>query len=392
MKRPGTRVAEGAAPVLELNRALMADSEYAVMLVAPDGRVASINAAALHLLGVTPARARGRGAAELLRTVVAGDDVVAEALRGARLTRDAVLHAPGGADVPVRIHAYRLGQPAWLLLTLRDLTQPRRLQQELRRHERLATLGQLSAGVAHEIRNPLAGIGTSAQVLLRRLEPRDERARFVRVILDEVARLDRTVTSLLEYARPREPRLRPESLGSCVRRVVELQADALRQAGVRVEVEVAPRLAPAPLDADLVVQVLLNVTLNALQAMPRGGTLRFEVRVIRRRPPPRGPGRRAGDTPAGRARRAAEGWQTWQQVRVSDTGAGIPRGVLDKLFDPFFSTKPQGTGLGLAISQTIMQEHGGTIEVASRENRGTTVLLNFPVEKRHGPRRSTDPN
>jgi len=77
---------------------------------------------------------------------------------------------------------------------------------------------------------------------------------------------------------------------------------------------------------------------------------------------------------------------------VSDTGVGIPRALIGKLFDPFFSTKPQGTGLGLAISQTIMQEHGGTIEIASRENRGTTVLLDFPVEKRHGPRRNLDSN
>src|SRR5207245_6612806 len=100
---------------------------------------------------------------------------------------------------------HRIGHPPRVLLTLRDLTQPRRMQQELRRHERLATLGQLSAGVAHEIRNPLAGIGTSAQVLLRRFEPRDDRARFVRVILDEVARLDRILTSLPPYPPPPLP-------------------------------------------------------------------------------------------------------------------------------------------------------------------------------------------
>ena len=103
------------------------------------------------------------------------------------------------------------------------------MQQELRRNERLATLGQLAAGVAHEIRNPLAGIGTSAQVLLKRFEPRDDRARFVQVILDEVARLDRIVTSLLQYARPRTPELRAASLAGCVDRVIELAADAIQQ-------------------------------------------------------------------------------------------------------------------------------------------------------------------
>jgi len=177
--------------------------------------------------------------------------------------------------------------------------------------------------------------------------------------------------------------------------VLELQGDALREARVRVEVEASPRLAPVHLDPDLITQVLLNVTINALHAMPRGGTLRFEVKSLKRRHPRRAPGRRESDRPRGPAREGrngAEGWRTYQQVRVSDTGVGIPRALIGKLFDPFFSTKPQGTGLGLAISQTIMQEHGGTIEIASRENRGTTVLLDFPVEKRHGPRRNLDSN
>ncbi len=156
---------------------------------------------------------------------------------------------------------------------------------------------------------------------------------------------------------------------------------------------VAKRLAPVYLDSDLVTQVLLNLTLNAVQAMPNGGRLRYEVRLARRRQPKRGPGRRASDPLSGRdRRRGGVAWQRYLQVRVSDTGSGIPRGLLTKLFDPFFTTKARGTGLGLAISQTIMQEHGGTIEVASREGRGTTVLLGFPLEKRHGERRQPGAN
>ena len=179
-------------------------------------------------------------------------------------------------------------------------------------------------------------------------------------------------------------------LASCVEHVIQLTSDATEKAGVEVELDVAPRLAAVYIDADLVTQVLLNVTLNAIQAMPQGGKLRYEVRRIRRPSPRRGIGRRASDSVReGRARRGAARLED-QQVRVLDTGTGIPRGVLGKLFDPFFSTKPSGTGLGLSISQTIMQEHGGTIAIASREGRGTTVLLNFPVEKRHGERRRAD--
>jgi len=395
-------------------RALMDDAESGVLLLDPDRRVAEANPAALKLLGVTLERARAAEASALLRTGVAGEDLARDVFAAARLEREAVLHTPGAGDVPVLLAATRIGRPPWALVTLHDLTSMRRMQQELRRHERLATLGQLSAGVAHEIRNPLAGIGTSAQVLLKRFDSGDDRARFVQVILDEVARLDRIVTSLLQYARPRQPELKPVRLADCVARVVHMsRANAERQ-GVHVESEAAAKLAPIYIDADLVHQVLLNVTLNALQAMPTGGTLRYEVRLVRGRRPPRGPGRRADDryaddrrAPDGRdgderrngdtaaaARRGASGakpaWLEIQQVRIIDTGVGIPRGTLAKLFDPFFTTKPAGTGLGLSISQTIMQEHGGSIAVDSKEGRGTTVLLNFPLEKRNGERRQLD--
>ncbi len=383
----GRAVRSSAALSDPIARALFEDTDSAVLRIDVHGRVQELNAAAGRLFGVSAARARGAVASTLVRTLIPGDDPVAQALASPRIERDLVLATREG-EVPVLLRGYRLTGPTRLVLVLRDLTQVRRMQQELRRNERLATLGQLAAGVAHEIRNPLAGIGTSAQVLMRRFEPRDERARFVKVILDEVARLDRIVTSLLQYARPRTPELSARALAPCIDRVLEFSAESLTQAGVRVEVEVTPRLAPVYIDADLVTQVLLNVTLNAVQAMPRGGTVRYEVRRVRRRRPARGPGRRNSDARA--AARPRADWIEFQQIRVIDTGTGMSKGVLAKLFHPFFSTKPRGTGLGMAISQTIMQEHGGVIEVTSREGHGTTVLLLFPTEKRHGARRDTD--
>ena len=387
---PVTRARGAAArtpPLDRLARAIIADSDAGVMVLDPNGRVADLNAVAARLLGITGARSRRARAAELLRTVVAGDEPVRDAFRRANTERDIVLVTASGGEVPVLLRSVRLGRPPWVLITLRDQTRVLRMEHELRRNERLAMLGRLSAGAAHEIRNPLAGIGTSAQVLLGRFEPRDERARFVRVILDEVGRLDRIVTSLLQYARPRAPELKPTALAPCIARVLELAAEPVAHARVQVEVDVAPNLGAVYIDTDLVTQVLLNVTLNAIQAMPEGGTLRYEIRRVRRRTPARGPGRRAEDRTRSRGRAAGAGWTAYQQVRVIDTGVGIPRHALSKLFDPFFSTKPRGTGLGLSISQSIMQEHGGAIAVASREGQGTTVLLNFPMEKRHGQRR-----
>jgi signal transduction histidine kinase len=371
----------------ELLRSMMADSESGVLLLDPDGRVAEINAQALHLLGIPAGRARGRPGADLVRAAVPGDSPIADGFRRRRTDREVVLVGPRGGEVPAWIKTSRHGSPPWLLVTLRDLSQLRRMREELRRNERLAVLGQLAAGVAHEIRNPLAGIGTSAQVLFRRFEPRDERARFVSVILEEVARLDRIVTSLLQYSRPRTPQLAPVELVQVAGRVIELLREALEAARVRAEVDAPSRLSPVFVDSDLVTQVLLNVSQNAIQAMPKGGSLRIELRLVRRRQPPRGPGRRATDPAPAPERRAGGPWTEYQQIRVIDTGDGMSRGVLAKLFNPFFTTKPRGTGLGLAICQTIMQEHRGSIEVASREGHGTSVILNFPVEKRHGERR-----
>ena len=387
---PSRRVRSASLPEALL-RTLWKDTDDGVILLDRHGRVRDLNAPAGRMLGWSRAAARGRLAAEMLHSPAPGDEVVDGVPPRAGSERELLIVTRGGAELPVLLRRYPLPPPLGEVVTLRDLTQVRRMQQEIRLRDRLATLGQLSAGVAHEIRNPLAGIGTSAQVLLRRFEPRDERTRFVKVILEEVNRLDRIVDSLLQYARPRLPELKAQRLEDCVSRVLELLHDTITQHRVVVERECAPRLGALFIDPDLVTQVLINVSLNAIQAMENGGTLRFEVRRVRRRAPQRGPGRRASDHLAAPGTPPA-GWSEYQQLRVIDTGRGIPRDLLPKLFAPFFTTKAQGTGLGLAISQTIMQEHAGSIEIASREGRGTTVLLNFPLEKRHGERRERHPD
>jgi signal transduction histidine kinase len=371
-----------------------------VVVADAEGRVLHASDEALRMIDATRAWALGRGAAEVLRTAVPGEDLLAEAQTGRPQARETLLLTRGGHEVPSRVTVRRLGSGATCAV-LHDLTQAQRLQRELRLRERLATVGELAAGVAHEIRNPLAGISSAAQVLLTRFEPRDDRQRFCRVIIEQVDRLDHTVTSLLKFARPPEPQLRSGRIEEVIERVLALEAERLAEARVVVERRFAARVPVLFLDPGLIEQVLLNLVINAVQAMPGGGTLTLEVAlaVRRMRPGERSRGRRSADLDpdAERGEPAAEAAPPpgvvkltavpVVRVRVIDTGQGIAKEVLPRLFDPFFTTKASGTGLGLSISQSIVQEHGGTISIASREGRGTTVVVELPLEKRHGQRR-----
>jgi len=355
-----------------------------IVVLGPDGRARSWNRAAREMLGLGPRARVGGDGRVLLRSVVPGEDLVGAALAGKRGEIETWLHNARGEEIPVRV-AF-LPTSGGAVAVLADLTKMRRLEQELRQRERLSLVGQLSAGVAHEVRNPLAGISSSAQVLLGRFEPRDERTRFVKAILDEVGRLDRIVSQLLQFARPGEPRLRKGSLAETVRHLLETSGPWLTESGVEVETVLAPRVPESWFDPDLVHQVLLNLVANAVQAMPKGGRLRIEVRPLTRRGLARGSGRRREDVRAGKAGRIPP--LRVVQVRIGDTGEGIAKEHLSRLFDPFFTTKPSGTGLGLSICQSIVQEHGGSIHVASRLEHGTTVLVELPVDRRQGERRN----
>ena len=356
-----------------------------------EGRVRFVNQEACRMLGMTAAWALGRAGAEVLQTAVPGEDLFAEAGAPRVPARETLLVTRRGGELPARVTLARV-ESGGAFAVVRDLTQAQRLQRELRLRERLASVGELAAGVAHEIRNPLAGISSSAQVLLTRFEPRDDRQKFCRVIIDQVDRLDRIVTSLLKFARPPEPKLRLARLEDVVRRILELEADHLAEARVTVETRFAVRMPGLYIDPGLIEQVVLNLVVNAAQAMPTGGTLTIELGtgIRRERPLPRSPGRREADA-QGHAERAAQAFaapaRRVARLRLIDTGVGIPREIVPRLFDPFFTTRAGGTGLGLSISQSILQEHGGVISIASREGRGTTVVVELPLEKRHGQRR-----
>jgi signal transduction histidine kinase len=237
-----------------------------------------------------------------------------------------------------------------------------RAQKQLVHRERLAALGELSAVVAHEVRNPLAVIFNSLGSLLRILRPEGDARLLLDAIQEEADRLNRIVGDLLDFARPTEPSLRPTQLGAVIDEAV---AAALSHAfaGVEVRRDVDPALPPVRLDPHLVRQALLNLVVNALQAMPRGGLL------------------------AVRARRE----DAFAVVEVADSGPGVPAELRGRIFEPFFTTKATGTGLGLAVVRRIAEGHGGSVELASHPEEGACFVLRLPLAAPGQDRIAADP-
>jgi signal transduction histidine kinase len=225
-----------------------------------------------------------------------------------------------------------------------------RLQTELRRSERLVALGKLLAGVAHEVRNPLAGIRGITQLWRRGLGLGDEGFDH---LTDEVDRLEGIVSRLLQFSRADAQDLAPGDLNTVAAAAARLAEERAREQQVRVELDLEPDLPPVEMAPPALVQVLRNLTTNALQVMPRGGALRLATRFD----PARG-------TVA---------------ASVADDGPGLPAEVLAHLFEPFFTTKAEGTGLGLAIAREIALAHRGEIRAENRPDGGAVFTLTLPV-------------
>jgi two-component system NtrC family sensor kinase len=220
---------------------------------------------------------------------------------------------------------------------------------QLAHTEKMAAVGTLAAGVAHEVNNPLAGVLASIENMVDNPDDKEMRDRYLRLIADGLKRIERTVANLLNFARPREILLEPTSINHNLRHVVELVGYQLRARGVEVKMDFDS--SPAVVEADhfQMEQLFLNLVLNALDAMRDGGTLYLRTRV------------RGGKVIA----------------EVRDTGHGIPAEIRDRIFDPFFTTREvgEGTGLGLAVSGSIVAAHGGKIELETTVGRGTTFRV-----------------
>jgi two-component system sensor histidine kinase HydH len=242
-------------------------------------------------------------------------------------------------------------------LLFKDLTEVRALRREVARSQRLASVGRLAAGVAHEIRNPLSSIKGFATYFKERYPDRPEDQRTADVMIQEVDRLNRVVGQLLEFARPISIEAKQISLEALLKDAVRLIEDQAAEKNISVKIHKNAQIDSVWGDPDRINQILLNLFLNAIDAMENGGELYLEIST-----------NNSGEI----------------CIAVSDTGSGISPQHLSRIFDPYFTTKSTGTGLGLAIAHNIAEAMGGKIYVESQKNRGTTFTVTLPNSKEAG--------
>ena len=233
-------------------------------------------------------------------------------------------------------------------------------QNIMRRADRLASLGTLIASLAHEIRNPLVSIKTFTQLLPERIEDEEFRNYFLKVASGEIDRLTSLINELLGFARPSEPRLEGEDVNTLIDKMEVLIATEARKKNVALQKNYSQDLPNVKVDAEQLKQVLLNILLNAIQAIKGEGKIWIETRTVQ--------------VPI------EEKVEPFVQIEVRDTGGGIPKENLERIFDPFFSTRPEGSGLGLAISHQIIHDHGGFISVESEVGKGTSFKIHLPLK------------
>jgi two-component system sensor histidine kinase HydH len=326
-------------------------------LIATDenGKVAAYNQTAEAILGIPSDRVFAESAAKVLPQELWK---LTERLgnSGTVVEEEVECQTASSTGVPLKVsgavlHGDDEGFLGYVFI-FRDLVEVRRLQQEVERTKRLASLGSLAAGVAHEIRNPLSSVKGFATYFREKLKDSPQDRDTATTMIQEVERLDRVIGQLLEFARPSTLKIKPVRVTDLIRHSLKLIEGDARTKGVEVKTDLPANLPQALVDADRMNQVLLNLYLNAIQAMDGGGVLQITV--------------------------SRDDSRKLTTITVSDNGRGIEAADQERIFDPYFTTKSDGTGLGLAIVHKILDAHGGSIKVRSQKGAGTTVTMTLP--------------
>jgi len=330
-----------------------------VLMVDLSERITMVNGRASQILGLDPLEVVGRTLSEVFPTQKDFTDPLLHSLHEGVPLRWVEVVWPRSIEVPVPLgvstapvrdpQGRRLGAVA----SFQNLTHQKQMERELSQTRTLAALGQMAATVAHEIRNPLGGIGGFARLLQHDIAMDDPRRRLADRIIEGVGSLNKIVTNLLAYTKPMETQLREVEIAPWLSDLVLWCRDEAPAQGVDeldAQVEIEPRIRLGRFDPDKLRQVMLNLALNSLQALPGRGSIRFSAR--------RAPGLLI--------------------LGIEDSGSGIPQETIAEIFNPFFTTKENGTGLGLAIVRKIVELHGGNLFVESLPGSGTRFDIHLP--------------
>jgi signal transduction histidine kinase len=332
---------------------IMANLQDGLMLFTSDFRAVLVSASAERFIG----KPRGDMLGCTPTEIFSARTTLGNAILGAFETRQPVngeeIETENGRRLQVALDFIEeRGERIGALLTLRDAESVHRIEDEIELSRRLAAIGRLTSGVAHEVKNPINAIVVHLEVMRQKLKEIDpDTRRHIDVIGSEIQRLDRVVQTLVDFTRPVELRLVETDLHKLVDDVVILASPAAEQNQVHLERQGGPEPLPTRIDVDLVKQAVLNIVINGVQAMPEGGTMRLDLR-------------READNAV---------------LSIRDQGHGIPEEVRDKVFNLYFTTKKGGSGIGLAMAYRVVQLHHGSLEFDSVAGEGTTFYLRFPL-------------
>ena len=348
---------------------ILTSLEDGVLVLDLNGQLIFLNQAAETLTQLPSSQALRRSALQLFRRnpwIVDMIETYLPSTRGSTRAEGEIV-TPRGQRVPVGLALFPLqddeGKTQGMILVLHDLTRRRELEEDLKRSDRLATLGAFAAALAHEIKNPLGGIKGAAQLLRRGMGADGTLTEYTDIVVREVDRIDHLLEQLLNLSRPARLNLERVNIHEILDQVLLLEKEDGEKARITLRKHFDPSLPPIRGDRNQLTQVFLNIVKNALDAMDGKGELAVATRM---------------ETDF-HIREAGKERDKFIWVDFKDTGPGISEQNLPHIFSPFFTTKSHGTGLGLAICYRIIKEHGGMVRVDSRQGEGTVFKISLPV-------------
>ncbi len=340
-----------------------------VIVIDRKGRITTFNLSAGLITGYLPDKIVGKKLKEIFPEELY-DEVLNPLIRAKDKNKslERIFVTSDDRRIDLRVSASPMANPggsdSGTVFIIQDITQLKYLEDEVQRGQRLSAMGEMAAGIAHEIRNPLGSIELFASLLKKDLSEDNEKQLLAGHICNGVKNMDRIISSILLFAKSPEPSRQKCDINELLNELLEFSTNVVVPDNIRIVRDLASGKPVVRGDSDLLKQVFLNFIRNAIQAMPDGGELRITSRENRE---------------SDRESKTRKLSSRWISITVSDTGVGISPQNLQKIFNPFFTTKARGTGLGMAIAYNIIKAHQGTIEVESREAQGSRFIVNIPV-------------